>query len=437
MPRMRLINFNTRLAAGPLRRVAIPRVVTAVLLAAAACSGDAVRRAERSSPPGVAAIPDTMRPRADSAATQPAARVPTPDTLRGLYVNRWAAIGPAMWRLIDLAKKTEINALVIDVKDDRGLMLYRSDVPLAREIGADTTQPMSAGRLRAVLDSMRLNRIYPIARIVVAKDPLLADARREWAIHRKDDSSQVWLDRNGIPWLDPTHPQVWKYAADIAAEAVRLGFSELQFDYVRFPDENRVIEEGRYAHLDGRVRARVIRDQLGYLRKLVKPLGVRMTIDVFGLTATDSTDMGIGQRWEMFVDRADVVLPMIYPSHFAPGTYGIADPNAHPYETVGRALEDVTRRTQFIAGAAKIIPWYQDFTLGPPRYGAEQVRAQIRSGYASGYPSWILWNPGSRYTVDALRPSSHPDTAIAPGASRSPPPPDSVIPPARSGARQE
>lgn len=332
--------------------------------------------------------------------------VPTPDSIRGLYVNRWAAIGPPMWRLVDVAKNTEVNALVIDVKDDRGLMLYRSSVPLAREIRADTTQPMSGRRLRALLDTLRLNGIYPIARIVVAKDPLLADKKRGWAIRRRDDSTAVWLDNNGRPWLDPTHPEVWKYAADISAEAVKLGFSELQFDYVRFPDEDRVIDEGRYAKMNGRVRAQVIRDQLGYLRSLVKPLGVPMTIDVFGLTASDTTDMGIGQRWEMFVDQADVVLPMNYPSHFAPGTYGIANPNAKPYETVDKALEDAIRRSQGIAGAAKIIPWYQDFTYGAPRYTAEHVRAQIRAGYDNGIRSWILWNPRSLYSKGALRADS-------------------------------
>jgi hypothetical protein len=332
--------------------------------------------------------------------------VPTPDTIRGLYVNRWAAVGPAMWRLVEVAKNTEINALVIDVKDDRGLMLYRSSVPLAREIRADTTQPMPGRRLRALLDTLRSNGIYPIARIVVAKDPLLADKKRGWAIRRRDDSTAVWLDNNGRPWLDPTHPEVWKYAADISAEAVQLGFSELQFDYVRFPDEDRVIDEGRYAKMNGRVRAQVIRDQLGYLRSLVKSLGVPMTIDVFGLTATDTTDMGIGQRWEMFVDQADVVLPMNYPSHFAPGTYGLANPNAKPYETVDKALEDAIRRSQGIAGAAKIIPWYQDFTYGSPRYTAEHVRAQIRAGYDNGIRSWILWNPRSAYTRGALRADS-------------------------------
>jgi hypothetical protein len=340
------------------------------------------------------------------AATDSIPLVPTPDTLRGLYVNRWTAIGPPMRRLIALAQDTEINALVIDVKDDRGLMLYRSNVPLARQIGADTTQPMPQRRLRALLDTLRQHGIYPIARIVVAKDPLLADRKRQWAIRRRDDSTAVWLDRDGNPWLDPTHPEIWKYAADISAEAVKLGFSELQFDYVRFPDEDRVIDEGRYAKTKGRVRAQVIRDQLGYLRELVKPLGVPMTIDVFGLTATDTTDMGIGQRWEMFIDRADVVLPMTYPSHFAPGTYGLRSPNAKPYETVDNALKGAIRRSEGVADAARIIPWYQDFTLGAPRYTAEHVRAQIRAGYENGIMSWILWNPRSRYTRAALRSDS-------------------------------
>jgi len=377
----------------------MPRHLAPLVLLIGCVAGDSKPRKletqRADSRQAAALLPESIR-------RPPAPLVSPPDTLRGLYVNRWAAIGSRIWDLIDVAKTTEINALVIDVKDDRGFMLYRSDIPLAREIGADTARPMSYKRIRAILDSMRQYRIYPIARIVVAKDPLLADKRREWAIHRKDDSTKVWLDKNGRPWLDPTNPEVWKYAADISAEAVKIGFSELQFDYVRFPDEDRIIDEGRYAKMEGRVRAKVIRDQLGYLRQLVKPLGVRMTIDVFGLTATDTTDMGIGQRWEMLIDRADVVLPMNYPSHFAPGTYGLENPNAKPYETIGHALEDATRRTEGIAGAARIIPWYQDFTLGPPHYTAQQVRAQIRSGYDSGFMSWILWNPRSSYNADAL-----------------------------------
>lgn len=333
--------------------------------------------------------------------------VPRPDTLRGLYVNRWAALGDRMWQLVDIAKRTEVNALVIDVKDDRGFVLYRSRVPLAQQIGADTNRPMSARRLHAVLDSLRAAGIFPIARIVVAKDPLLASKKLEWAIKRKSDL-QPWLDKNGNPWLDATQRGVWQYAVDIAREAYDQGFSEVQFDYVRFPDEDRIIHEAVFPLANGRTRAQVIRDQLGFTRDALKQTGMPMTIDVFGLTATDTTDMGIGQKWEMFVDRADVVLPMVYPSHFAPGTYGLANPNAHPYGVIDRVIKDMKRRTVHVAGAARIVPWYQDFTLGPPHYNAPEVRAQIKAGYDNGLASWVLWNPGSRYHEDALRKESQP-----------------------------
>ena len=343
----------------------------------------------------------------DSIAPPVISRVPTPDTLRGLYVNRWAALGRKLTDLIGVAKRTEVNALVIDVKDDRGFILYRSKVPLAREIGADTADGhwMSSAKVRAVLDTMAAHKIYPIARIVVAKDPLLAEKKLDLAIKRKSDL-KPWLDKNGHAWLDPHQRAVWQYAVDLAREAHELGFSEVQFDYVRFPDEKRLISETIYPLANGRTRAQVIRDQLGFVRSALKPLGMRVTADVFGLTATDTTDMGIGQRWEMFVDQVDVVLPMIYPSHFARGTYKLRNPNAHPYKTIDHALKDAIARSDSVPHAAIVIPWYQDFTLGAPRYGAAEIRAQKKAGYDNGFQSWILWNPKSNYTLAALEPQS-------------------------------
>src|SRR3954465_495211 len=331
--------------------------------------------------------------------------VPPPDTLRGLYVSRWAALGRKFPELIALANKTEVNALVIDVKDDRGFVLYKSRVPLAHEIGADTADGhvVSRAKIRARLDTMIAHDIYPIARIVVAKDPILARKKLDLAIKRKSDR-KPWLDKKGNPWLDPHQRAVWQYAVDLAREAYDLGFSEVQFDYVRFPDEKRLVSETVYPLAKGRVRAQVIRDQLGFVRKSLKSRGIPVTADVFGLTATDTTDMGIGQRWEMFVDQVDVVLPMVYPSHFARGTYRLRNPNAHPYETIDKALKDAIRRSKPVANAAKIIPWYQDFTLGPPHYYAEHVRAQKKAGYDNGFQSWILWNPKSNYTIAALEP---------------------------------
>ncbi len=340
---------------------------------------------------------------ADSIARAKIVHVRRPEIVRGLYVNRWAALGERMGQLITIAKTTEVNALVIDVKDDRGFVLYKSQVPLAIAIGADTNRDMSHERLRSILDTMAAYHIYPIARIVVAKDPLLASSKLEWAIKRKDNL-EPWMDKNGKPWLDPHHREVWQYAADLAKEAYSLGFSEVQFDYVRFPDEKRLVNEAVYPLSNGRLRAQVIRDQIGFLHSTLKTIGMPVTIDVFGLTATDTTDMGIGQQWEMFADQADVVLPMVYPSHFAPGTYKLGNPNASPYATIAHALKDIKRRSAKIANVAKVVPWYQDFTLGPPHYYAEQVRAQKKAGYDNGFQSWILWNPGSRYTVAALDP---------------------------------
>ncbi|MDB4907935.1 MAG: putative glycosyl hydrolase domain [Gemmatimonadetes bacterium] len=374
-----------------------------LLFSLLACAGRE-SASQKESAPVSSGRPDTVAATVDTTPPPPP-RMTRPAVMRGLYVNRWAALGDRMWQLVDVAKRTEVNALVIDVKDDRGLVLYHSQVPLAKEIFADTTMPMSDRRLRAILDTMRSYGIFPIARIVVAKDPLLADAKREWAIRRKSDG-QAWIDKNGKPWLDPHHREVWAYAADLADEAIRHGFGEVQFDYVRFPDEQRLVREATFALANGRVRAQVIHEQLGYMHDRLKAQHVPMSIDVFGLTTTDSTDMGIGQQWEMFVSQADFVQPMTYPSHYAPGTYHLGNPNAHPYETLDHALKDAKKRSAGIATAAPVVPWYQDFTLGAPHYGAEQLRAQMKAGYDNGIMSWLLWNPGSRYTVEALRPDT-------------------------------
>jgi hypothetical protein len=340
---------------------------------------------------------------AQSADSGRVALVPRPPVVRGLYVNRWAAMGRKVWDLVDVANRTEVNALVIDVKDDRGYVLYRSSVPLAHAIGADTVTPMRTARIRALLDTMRVHGIYPIARIVVAKDPLLADKKRAWAVQRAN--GKPWLDKSSRPWLDPHQRGVWEYAADLAEEAVRLGFSEVQFDYVRFPDEPRLLTEARFPLAKGRRRDEVIRDQLGYLRSRLAPLGVPMAIDVFGATTTIDNDMGIGQTWEQFADQADVVLPMTYPSHYPRGSYGISQPNAEPYAVLDHALRGARVRNRGVKGAGQVVPWYQDFTLGKPKYGVSQLRAQMQAGYDNGMFSWMLWNAASRYTVKALRPA--------------------------------
>jgi len=350
---------------------------------------------------GLGSPPPVRRPVGEDVfPSERAPLVPKPAAVRGIYLNAWAAASPRKRaQLIRLADETEINTFVIDVKEG-GEVSYRSGVALARSIGADRGYIRD---VREMLAELREHGIYPIARIVVFKDPILAEARPEWAIQNADGS--IWRDNKGKLWVDPYNRAIWDYNIALAREAVLLGFSEVQWDYVRFPDvPRRYMETAVYPAQEGRSREDAIREFLRYSREQLADLGVPVTADVFGLTVSVQDDMGIGQRWERMVDATDALLPMVYPSHFAKGSYGIPVPNADPYQTVRKAMEFAIRRTQGVENAAAIRPWLQDFSLGWPSYGAAEVRAQIQAVYDAGLEEWILWNPGSRYTAAALAP---------------------------------
>jgi hypothetical protein len=325
-------------------------------------------------------------------------RVTKPAAVRGLYLNAWAAGSPQrLDRLIGIARSTEINTFVIDVKEG-GEVSYRSRVPLVREIGADREY---IGDVRGMLRKLRENGIYPIARIVVFKDGVLAKARPDWAVQHQNGGD--WIDNDGYRWVDSYNRNVWEYNIAIAREALELGFSEVQWDYVRFPDvPSALMRTALWPAQEGRSKADGIRDFLLHSRERLASFNVPITADVFGLTTSVRTDMGIGQLWEKMSDATDVLLPMVYPSHYARGSYGIAHPNAQPYETIKTALEHGVKRSAGIANAASIRPWLQDFTLGQPRYGPAHVRAQIDAVYDAGLEEWVLWHPGSNYTVAAL-----------------------------------
>jgi hypothetical protein len=331
-----------------------------------------------------------------------APRFTRPDHIRGLYLNAWAA-GSAtrIEQLIALARETEVNAFVIDIKDASGFVSHASEVELARQIGANGQRRIRD--LPGLLDRLEQEGIYPIARIVIVQDPILIDARPDLAV--QDQAGGVWVDGKGIRWLDPHNREVWDYNVELAREVARLGFPEIQWDYVRFPDAPRSeMARAVFTAADGRDRAQVIRGLLSYARARLDDLDVRMTADVFGITAS-TPDVGIGQVWEQFIDVVDAALPMVYPSHYYVRSFAIEDPNAHPYEIVKAALERGIARSRAVSGAGAIIPWLQDFTLGQPPYGAAEVRAQMQAAYDVGIEEWILWNASSRYTRDALEPN--------------------------------
>lgn len=325
-------------------------------------------------------------------------RMRRPDAVKGLYLNAYAAGSDAkLDRLIRIANETEINAFVIDVKEG-GEITYNSRIPFARALGIDRNYIRD---VRGMLRKLRENGIYPIARIVVFKDGPLAKARPDWAVQHVNGGE--WLDRDGYRWVDSYNRNVWDYNIAIAREAIELGFAEVQWDYVRFPDvPGSLMRQGVWPAAEGRSKADGIRDFIVYSREKLGSYNVPITADVFGLTTSAGTDMGIGQLWEKLYDVTDALLPMVYPSHYQRGSYGIAHPNASPYETVKTALEHGVRRSAKLENSARIVAWLQDFTLGPPRYDASYVRAQIDAVYDAGLEEWVLWHPGSNYSVEAL-----------------------------------
>jgi hypothetical protein len=338
----------------------------------------------------------------DDEAARPVPSFTRPDRIRGIYLNAWLSGSTVRTEaLIEMARRTEINTFVIDVKDDTGFMSYRTGVALAGEIGAD--QELRIRDIGRLLHRLEEEGIYPIARIVVFKDHLLAEQRPDMAI--QDTAGGVWVDGRGDVWVNPYDERVWAYHAEIAREAVELGFPEIQWDYVRFPDRPRSeLERAEYPGRGERTRSQAIRDFLVWSGEELGDLEVPLTADVFGMATSARTDVGIGQLWEDFIDVVDVALPMIYPSHYWAGSFGIQEPNAHPYEVVGAALRHAVRRNAEIENPGRIIPWLQDFTLGPPRYEAPEVRAQILATYDAGIEEWILWNSAGRYTEEAFEP---------------------------------
>jgi hypothetical protein len=327
-----------------------------------------------------------------------------PGAVKALYVNAWAFGSSRLWSLVRLVDSTAINALVVDVKDDTGCLLYRSVVATARAIGAD--QCVRAPDVHARLDTLHAHGIYAIARIVVAKDPLLAQGKSTWAIRSREGG--LWRDRIGSAWVDAYNDSVWVYAGELAREAIGLGFAEVQFDYVRFPDEprSRLATAIFAARQSGETPRESVRRHIRLLTDFVRPLGAPVTFDVFGLTATVTTgDLGIGQVWEDFADVADVVLPMVYPSHYTRGAFGFESPNANPYGVVRLALTDALARSR-APYTAQIRPYLQAFTLGRrlPRYTPAEIREQIRAAQDLGIDSWVLWNPRSVYQRAALPP---------------------------------
>ena len=297
---------------------------------------------------------------------------------------------------LKLLDTTELNALVIDVKGDRGIIPYRSSIPLAAQVGAQKI--ITITDLPTLLASLHERGIYAIARIVVFKDQPLASARPHLAVHRRDGS--VFRDREGLSWTNPSSREVWDYNIAVASEAARAGFDEIQFDYARMPDEAGLAlpqtERDREAAIDGFLSA---------ARHALKSFNVFLAVDVFGYVCWNLGDTRIGQQIEHVMNIVDYVSPMLYPSSFQFGIPGCRNPVQHPSEIVQRSLERALERTH--VPPVRFRPWLQafrDYAFGGRPFTAGEIRAQINAAENVGTDGRMLWNPTNRYSAADLKP---------------------------------
>jgi hypothetical protein len=307
-------------------------------------------------------------------------------------------------RVLDLVTRTELNAVVIDVKGDRGWIPYRTQVESALAAGAQG--PVIIRDFEGMIADLRARGVYTIARIVVFKDNVLAHARPDLAII-DTRTEKPWADNEKLAWVDPFREEVWTYNIEIAREAARKGFDEIQFDYVRFPTDGR-LGAARYSKPNNKTtRLPTIAAFVARARRELGPAGVLVAADVFGYTAFNENDTDIGQRIEELAPHLDYICPMVYPSGYHVGIPGFRNPVANPYAVVHESVRLIRKRT---AGSqVQVRPWLQDFkdyAFDRRIFGVPEIRAQIKGAEEAGGTGWMLWNPRNDYTGSALRPKS-------------------------------
>ena len=317
-----------------------------------------------------------------------------PRPIRALYVNRFASqSSKKMQHLIAIADSTEINALVIDVKDEFGLNWHSSDPLLQRNEG----KMNKVANMKALVDTIRAHGLLPIARMVIFKDSTAARMNPDHVIRKPD--GMPWKDKKGLTWVNPYSRAIWDYNFRVADEAIEMGFGEIQFDYVRFPEPYKSLPPQVFPEAAGRSKPDAIRDFVKEARARYDKRGIRLTADIFGLVTTVRGALEVGQDWEKISPNVDVVLPMVYPSLYPHGSFGIRVPNAEPYKTIFIALSSARMRDEKmgIRTPEHVRPWLQAFTLGAPHYGPAELQQQKKAVYDAGYDGWVLWNPGSKY----------------------------------------
>ena len=328
--------------------------------------------------------------------------------VRGIYISGPMAGSTELFQnILDSAAGTEINTVVIDFKDDQGRITCPVDSPVASEIGACRPYVQD---MKELIASLKERGLYVIARVVAFRDPWLAEKKPEWSLHLADGS--LYRDRQGMAWVDPYRKEVWDYLVEVGTEAKEAGFDEVQFDYIRFSTEGTmrdvVFDE---AVTGGRSKTDVITEFVQYAYENLASQGLFVSADVFGtIIGSDIDAQAVGQVYTEMAKHLDYICPMIYPSHYGPGNFGLEHPDTMPYETVLEALkksqmvmDQAAEADGHVSSQAIVRPWLQDFTasyLGEGNYipyGYNEVQRQIQAVKDAGYDEWMLWSAANRY----------------------------------------
>jgi hypothetical protein len=304
-------------------------------------------------------------------------------------------------RVVDMLERTELNAVVIDVKGDRGWIIYPTRVEQALAVGAQG--PATLREFDGMMADLKARGVYTIARIVTFKDNILATGRPDLAI-MDTRTGKPWIDRENLAWVDPFREEVWNYNIAIAKEAIERGFDEVQFDYVRFPTDGK-LQAAKYARpVTKETRLPTIAAFLERARKELGPRGAYVAADLFGYTAFNENDTDIGQRIEELAPNLDYICPMVYPSGYHVGIPGYRNPVQNSYAVVRESVRLIRKRAAHTP--ARVRPWLQDFkdyAFDRRIFGVTEIRDQIRGADEGGGSGWMLWNPRNDYTRAALR----------------------------------
>lgn len=340
-------------------------------------------------------------------------RIKTPPVVRAIYMTSWVA-SQHEWRmaLAKFIRDSDLNSIVIDVKDYSGVIAFDTGDPVLAASGA---QQVRVPDLKDFIATLHEMGIYVIARISVFQDPIYAAKHPSQAVQTR--AGAVWKDRNGLHFVDPAATPYWDYIVRLSKASIAVGFDELNFDYVRYPTDGNLkdisypVSGPKMTLLDRQLREKrptgsvlptakqtIMTEFFAHLSESLRPLGVPLSVDLFGMTMTAVDDVSIGQVLESALPYFDYICPMVYPSHYPSGFRGYANPASHPYEIIHFVMKEGMSRVKAAGYGPQVLrPWLQDFNLGAT-YDEAKVRAQIRAAHDAGVQGWLMWDPRNRYT---------------------------------------